>query len=130
MDLMTISGVACGLGVVWFILGSAVLLGLLTLPRKGWAARGLLWGSLSVGVFFWVWSNGDWMKAFRWGSLVAMPIFTLIGLGVGVLVEALPDAREPLVQWLIRRLPATRRGWVLLGLGLSSLVAGVYFGGQ
>lgn len=115
-------------GVVYFLVGSAVLLGLLTLLRRGWVARGLLWGSFSAGVFFWVWSNGDWMKGFRWGSLVALPTFTLIGLGIGVLVKSIPETTEPLVQWLIKRLPATRHGWVLLALVLSGTVAAVYIG--
>ena len=99
-------------GIVLFLVGAAVLLGLLTLPKKGWAARGLLWGSFSVGAFFWVWSNGDWMKAFRWGSLVAVPVFTLIGLGIGVLVESLP-------AFLGRWLPRRWGGWLVIGILLG-----------
>ncbi len=114
-------------GAVVFITASAVLLGLLTLARRGWAARGLLWGSFSVGVFFWVWSTGDWMKGFRWGSLVAVPVFTLIGLGVGSLARSFPDPDAPLLQWVLRRTPATRRGWVLTALALSVLGASAYF---
>lgn len=114
-------------GAVIFVTVAAVLLGLLTLSRRGWAARGLLWGSFSVGLFFWVWSTGDWMKGFRWGSLVAVPVFTLIGLGVGSLARSFPDPDAPLLQWVLRRTPATRRGWALTALILSVLAAAAYF---
>lgn len=120
-------------GAVYFLLGGAVLLGLLTLGRRGWAARGLLWGSFAVGVLFWVWSNGDWMKCFRWGSLVALPVFTLVGLGVGVIAENLPGATGPwrdlrIVDWTLRTLPSSRRGWTLLGLVIGLILTAGYFG--
>lgn len=119
-------------GVVYFLLGGSVLLGLLTLGRRGWAARGLLWGSFAIGVLFWVWSNGDWMKCFRWGSLVALPVFTLIGLGIGVIAANLPGADGPcrdlrVVDWTVRKLPGTRRGWVVFGLVVGLVVTAGYF---
>ncbi len=122
-------------GAVWFLVVSAVLLGLLTLARRGWAARGMLWASLSVGVFFWVWSNGDWMKGFRWGSLIALPVFTLIGLGVGVMAANMPAASGlwrdiRALDWTLRKLPGTRRGWTLLGLVTGVIIVLVYVGAR
>lgn len=76
--------------IVWYIAGASVLLGLLTLLRPGWEVRAMIWASFAAGAFFWVWSGGDWMKAFRWGSLISVPLFTLCGLGIGVLIEHLP----------------------------------------
>lgn len=115
-------------GVVVFLTAASVVLGLLTLRGRGWVARGLLWASFAVGAFFWVWSTGDWMKGFRWGSLVSVPVFTLIGLGLGALGRGLPDSGAPLLAWVLQRTPTTRRGWTLTGLGLSCLVAAVHLG--
>ncbi len=118
-----------GNGVVVFLLLSAVILGLLTLVKKGWEARGMLWASFSTGLLFWVWSVGDWMKGFRWGSLVALPLFTLIGLGIGVLVVNLPAAGDSFVQVLRWRLPDGRRRSALIGLGLGTVIAVGYLAG-
>jgi len=76
--------------LVWFLLGSSVLLGLVTLVRPGWEVRAVLWASFCAGVFFWVWSGVEWMKGYRWGSLIAVPLFTLIGLGFGRWVARVP----------------------------------------
>lgn len=77
---------------VWYLLVAAVGLGLLTLRGRGWEARALLWASLCTGVFFWVWSYGDWMKGFRWGSQLSVPLFTLCALGIGAVAAALPSS--------------------------------------
>lgn len=77
---------------VWYILALGVLFGLLTLPRKGWEARALLWASFCTGIFFWVWSFGDWMKGYRWGSQLSVPVFTLAAMGIGMVADALPAA--------------------------------------
>lgn len=77
---------------VWYILAASVLLGLVTLFGPGWEARALLWSSLCAGAFFWIYSGNDWMKGFRWGSLLAVPLFTLLGLGIGRVARLLPLA--------------------------------------
>ncbi len=93
---------------VWYLLGAAVVLGLTTFGRKGWEARGLLWGAWAGGVFFVVATGADWMKGFRWFSLTSVPTFTLIGVGIGAVAERLPFAMKRLAGWLpVRSLWAT-----------------------
>jgi hypothetical protein len=77
---------------IWFLLGGSVLLGLLTLGRRGWEVRGMAWGALCAGVFFCVWAQGDWMKGLRWFSQTSVPLFTLLGVGIGALAARLPFA--------------------------------------
>ncbi len=75
---------------VWYLLGGSSVLGLLVFGRAGWLPRGMLWAFACTGVFFVVWSSGDWMKGFRWFSLTSVPIFTLLAIGAGELIDALP----------------------------------------
>ncbi|MEC7240828.1 MAG: hypothetical protein VXW32_06285 [Myxococcota bacterium] len=77
-------------GRVFFLLGSAGLLGILTLFHPGAIARLLVLLIGCAAVFFAVFSGGDWMKQWRWYSLVSVPNFILLGLGIGALVEAVP----------------------------------------
>lgn len=88
---------------IWYLLGSSALLGLLTFGRKGWEVRGLLWASFCTGVFFCVWSGGDWMKGLRWFSLTSVPLFTLLGVGIGALAARLPFASRKIAGWLPAR---------------------------
>lgn len=93
---------------VWYLLGGSVLLGLVTFGRKGWEARGLLWAAFCSGVFFCVWSGGDWMKGLRWFSMTSVPLFTLLGVGMGALAARLPFAGRTIAGWLpVRALWAT-----------------------
>ena len=93
---------------VWFLLGGSVILGVTTFGRKGWEARGLLWGAFCGGVFFVVATGSDWMKGFRWFSLTSVPLFTLIGVGVGAIAARLPFAAHHVAGWLpVRVLWAT-----------------------
>jgi len=93
---------------IWFLLGGSALLGLVTFGRRGWEARGLLWASFCAGVFFCVWSGGDWMKGLRWFAMTSVPLFTLLGIGVGALAARLPFAGRLVAGWLpVRTLWAT-----------------------
>ena len=77
-------------GRVFFLLGSAVLLGILTLFHPGSIARLMVLVVGCAAVFFVIFSGGDWMKQWRWFSLVSIPNFILLGLGVGALADAFP----------------------------------------
>ncbi len=85
---------------VWYLLGGSIVLGLLTLGRRGWEARGMLWGSLCAGVFFCVWAQGDWMRGLRFFSQTSVPLFTLLGVGIGALAAGLPFASYRIAGWL------------------------------
>ena len=75
---------------VWFLLVASVIMGVLTLIGPGWEVRAVLWASWCAGVFFWVWSGVEWMKGYRWGSLLAVPLLTLVALGLGTWVRRIP----------------------------------------
>ncbi len=98
---------------VWSIAGSAALLGLLTFGRPGWRARGLLWLNLCFGVFFALYSGGDWMDAYRWFNLTTLGMAVLLAVGIGELLDVLlaDDARlrldrEGQPRFVRRGLPA------------------------
>ncbi len=93
---------------VYFLLGGSAILGLVTFGRRGWEARGLLWAAFCTGVFFCVWSGGDWMKGLRWFAMTSVPLFTLLGIGIGALAARLPFAGRKVAGWLpVRALWAT-----------------------
>lgn len=79
-----------GPATVWYLLVASVAMGVLTLLRPGWEVRSVLWAAFCGGVFFWVWSGVEWMKGYRWGSLLAVPVFTLVALGLGTWVRRIP----------------------------------------
>jgi len=74
----------------WSIYGGAVMLGLLTLGRKGWQALSITWGAYCAAMFFNIYVGGDWMDGFRWASLWVVPQSILLGLGLGALVDRIP----------------------------------------
>ncbi|MDG1481724.1 MAG: hypothetical protein P8R54_19165, partial [Myxococcota bacterium] len=77
---------------VWSILGLAALLGLVTLSRPGWRARGTLWAYCASGVFFALYAGGDWMDEWRWFNIVSVSLFPLLAVGLTELLDAaLPD---------------------------------------
>lgn len=82
---------------VWSIAIAAASLGLATLSRPGWRARGLLWISCSFGVFFALYAGGDWMAQHRWFNTVAVTMLPLMAVGLTELVStAVPEgARTP-----------------------------------
>lgn len=54
---------------------------------RGWQARLLCWGQVGAVGFFAVYTLGDWMKAWRWMSLLQVPLAVLFATGMGTLVE-------------------------------------------
>jgi hypothetical protein len=74
----------------WTIYGGAIMLGLLTLGRRGWQALSITWGAYCAAMFFNIYVGGDWMDGFRWASMWIVPQSILLGLGLGVLLDRLP----------------------------------------
>ena len=66
-------------------------------------ARNLVLAMGAIGVFFIVYSGGDWMKQWRFFSHFTVPMYVLLGLGLGQLILALP-------------IPRMRGGWTSLVL--------------
>lgn len=83
-----------------FLLGASVVLGVVTLGKQGWEARGLLWGAFIGALFFIVYTGGDWMKGYRFFSQASVPLYTVVALGLVTLVERLPFADVKLKGWL------------------------------
>jgi len=84
---------------VWTLLALALLVPLLGLGRKGWPTRVLCWGMALITVLFTLRTMGDWMKGYRWMSLLAVPSAVLLGLGLADLAQAL--RRWPRRRWLV-----------------------------
>ena len=113
------------MGRVLFLLMAVGLLAIGTLWHPGALPRLMV---LAIGVaatFFAVYSGGDWMKQWRWFSMVAVPNFIILGLGVGALMDALPSQRLVRVPKLYRRSPRVRMEAVQLKGLAGLLVAGV-----
>ena len=83
-----------------YLVGSAVVLGLVTLGEKGWEARGLLWGAFAGAMFFVVYTGGDWMKGYRFFAQASVPLYTVLALGITTLVDRLPWADRKVGGWL------------------------------
>lgn len=103
---------------VWSIAGGVAVLGLATLGRPGWRARGVLWCVTVFAVFFALYAGGDWMAQHRWFNMAVMGMLPLVAIGVAELLDGL-DVRGQMV-----RLPS-RGAWVPLWLqgGVSLRVA-------
>lgn len=106
---------------VWTLAAACALLGLATLNTPGWRARGLLWTNACAGVFFALYSGGDWMKAHRWFNLVSVSLFPVLAIGLGELLDLLPGMaarlRLPRGPWLLQRGLSVRVLLVLLAGG-------------
>ncbi|MEL6347522.1 MAG: hypothetical protein AAFV53_30710 [Myxococcota bacterium] len=77
---------------VWSIAAISVLMGMVTLAHSGWRARGLMWAHCAAGVFFALYSGGDWMDQWRWFHIVSISLLPLMLVGVGELLDfGLPE---------------------------------------
>ncbi len=113
----------------WTIAGVLGILGLASLGTLGWRTRGLLWVSACFAGFFAVYSNGDWMKAHRWFGLASVPLYSLLAIGVGDLLDAIVDSKRT-IQLDRPGIPfPLRRGLSLQGVVLS-LLALVWLGSE
>ena len=96
--------------------GLALGLPILGLGPKGWQARCVCWSLGCATVFFSVWAGGDWMKGFRWYSMLSVPASTLMAVGIVELSN--------LCQQLFARAENTR--WTTPGWLMSSVLTMVF----
>jgi len=61
----------------------------LALGGKGWRVRVLMWGMALLAVLFSLRSTGDWMRGFRWMSLVSVPAAVLLAMGFAEIAGAI-----------------------------------------
>lgn len=73
-----------------------VLTGLAGLRAEGWRVRLLAYGSLLIGLAFCVRAGGDWMRGYRWLSLMSVPATLLFVLGVRDIAERIGSIRSAL----------------------------------
>ncbi len=105
------------------LVGAAALVGLVSLTAPGWLVRGSAWASLCAGVFFAVWSGGDWMKGYRWFSLTSVPLFTLLGAGLVEGVAGIPWAEAARALRVGARAWTLRAGTVLVVAAVAGVAA-------
>lgn len=65
-----------------WVFANALFLPLLSIRAPAWQARMLAWWTAMFGLWFAIASGGDWMRGFRWLSLVAVPLALLFSLGL------------------------------------------------
>ena len=75
---------------VLFLLFAVAILGVGTLFHAGAIPRLLVLCIGLAATFFAIYSGGDWMKQWRWASMISIPNFLLLGISVGALLDALP----------------------------------------
>ena len=72
---------------VWTLIGLAVITPLAIFGRRGWHAITLVWGMGMGAVIFTVYTGGDWMKGYRWFSLVTVPASVMFAVLAGELAD-------------------------------------------
>ncbi len=71
----------------YVLLAAALLVGLAALGQAGARVRIVAWTMTVAGLMFAVSVHGDWMKSWRWMSLVAVPAAVVLGNGIGVVAD-------------------------------------------
>lgn len=100
---------------VWTLIVLLVGLPVLALGRSGWKVLVLAWGLCAVGLFFTVYSTGDWMRGYRWLNLIAAPASVLAAMGIAEVAD--------LAQRLFGRFTRGHRiAWGALSLTLATLM--------
>lgn len=90
----------------------AVGMGVLTLTRRGWQTRGLLWAFAASNTFFALYAGGDWMKGFRWFSFSTISFLPLLAIGLAELLDEFPGLSRPLaLPARLRSSPLARLTW-------------------
>lgn len=85
------------LGLLGF---AALVLPVLGIGRPGWRALVLCWQLAAFSLFFALWSGGDWMKGFRWMSMMTVPMAVLFTAGLAALADS--------AQWRLGRVARER----------------------
>ncbi len=111
-------------GRVWVLAAVALITPLLALGRPGWRGLVLNWTLLVCGLYFAVHAGGDWMRGFRWLSLVSGPQAVLYALALAEIADALArrfPPHEPMSEpeWFLAR--GWAPGWSLAA-GSAALV--------
>ena len=78
----------------------AIVAPLIAFGHRRWRAAVLCWFMLVASVFFAMWSNGDWMKGYRWFSISAVPMAVLLAIGAGEIA----DIADRWLTWAAERL--------------------------
>lgn len=89
--------------------------------RRDSDGRFLIAAQVCLGILWSVLAVGDWMKGFRWFSLIAVPLSILYALGVAALAEAAGT-------WLGGRRTAVLKGFVTAGLLLAPVPGAIWHG--
>jgi hypothetical protein len=74
---------------IWILVAVAIATPMIAVGRPGWYGRVLCWSVAAAGLYFSVRAGGDWMRGFRWLSLIAVPLAVLFAVGVGDIADAL-----------------------------------------
>jgi hypothetical protein len=108
-------------GRIWLIFGMAFGLPMATLSDARGRGRLLLWGMFLIPFFFCFVSGGDWMRGFRWLSLIAVPGSVLFAAGVQQLAGTAQRVFSPgTSRW-------TTPGWVVAPALVLALMPSFYF---
>ena len=86
---------------VWFILFTALALGVMNLGRTGWRARSVMWAMGSSSVFFIVYSGDDWMKAHRWFNVVVVFMYPILAAGLIAAASHLGKGKQWALGWIL-----------------------------
>ena len=81
---------------VWAIPTLASLLALTGAGLVGGHIRAWLGAAVSFGVFFALYSGGDWMEGHRWFGVIVVPLLPLAAVGAGELMDAVLGVRPGL----------------------------------
>jgi hypothetical protein len=88
---------------------------------EGWKVRVVCWAMCAAAIFFAVYAVADWMKNWRWMSLLAVPQSVLFAAGVGAVAELLQD------MFSDRRERWGAIGWVTAVVGAGAILpANIY----
>ncbi|TNE84959.1 MAG: hypothetical protein EP330_26500 [Deltaproteobacteria bacterium] len=112
---------------VWLLLLLTSLLFVRGFGREGWRVRLLAGGMTFIALFFSLWSGGDWMKGYRWMSLLTVPMAVLFAVGSAQMAPLLGQVLAPVWVPLVTGLrvlarrgkltrPQIRHGFVAAGV--------------
>ncbi|MCA9490546.1 MAG: hypothetical protein KC621_11510 [Myxococcales bacterium] len=106
------------------LMGTAAVMPVLGIGSRGWSSRVPAWLFVCAAIGFAVYSQGDWMKGFRWYAMATVPGSILFAWGAtsaGRLVEELFEL-VPAVD------PRPLVGWT--GMGVAAVLTGLQVPGN